>query len=170
MVTKSLELQKHESTQPEVGEEPKFALAIRQKKINELPEVKLREALRYCMILVGLRGNNFPVGVEKSLLLNHVHENYGNHTPEEIRLAFDMAVSAKLDLEEKDVKCYENFSCAYFSQIMNAYRRWAREVYDQQKGKSEVKQIEDKPDLEQIEKEYQEFLSSPVSQKYKPNL
>lgn len=33
-----------------------------------------------------------------------------------------MAIDGKLSV---DAKCYENFSCAYFSEIMNAYRLWS---------------------------------------------
>ena len=43
-----------------------------------------------------------------------------------------MAIDGKLELlEGESVTCYENFSCLYFSSIMNAYRRWAADVYKQ---------------------------------------
>ena len=151
-------------------EEQKFAVALQDKKVKDLPEIKLREALRYCIAKVGLRADNFPEGVEKSLLLDHIFTLYGNHTPAEIRLAFDMAIAGKLDLKPDEVKCYENFSCAYFSTIMNAYRSWAHQVWEQEQKAKKPPEIEDKPDLEQIEKEYQEFLKTPLAQKYKPNL
>ena len=113
------------------------------------------------MVKVGLRGSNFPDGAEKALLLAHVNLNYGNHTPEEIRLAFDLALSAKLGLDISDVKCYESFSCLYFSTIMNAYRAWAAQV-DRQKPEPKIYTEEEK---EQIEKEYQEFLKTPLAKK-----
>jgi hypothetical protein len=62
------------------------------------------------------------VDEEKAVLLDFIRENYGNHTPEEIKLAFKMAVSGKLSV---DPNCYENFSCQYFGKIMGAYRIWA---------------------------------------------
>ena len=113
------------------------------------------------MVKVGLRGSNFPDGAEKDLLLAHVNLNYGNHTPEEIRLAFDLALSAKLGLDISDVKCYESFSCLYFSTIMNAYRAWAAQV-DRQKPEPRIYTEEEK---EQIEREYQEFLKTPLAKK-----
>jgi len=92
---------------------------------------ELKQVLRRVMVKVGLRANNLPAGEEKDLLIEHIITNYGNHTPEEVRLAFDMAIAGKLDIEEKNVICYENFSCLYFSNIMNAYRVWAKEQHKQ---------------------------------------
>lgn len=118
------------------------------------------------MLKVGLRGKNFPNGVAKSLLLDHIYTNYGNHTPDEIRLAFNLSVAGKLQVD--DVNCYENFSCLYFSKIMNAYRVWAQQVHDQHK--KPVLEIENKPDPAQIEKEYQEFLQTDLGKKLNPKI
>lgn len=166
MVQGNLELQQQELKQPESGEEKMFLAARQTMPISKASEALVREALRYAMVKVGLRGQNFPEGAEKVLLLNHVIGHYGNHTADEIRLAFDMALSAKLGLDIQDVKCYENFSCAYFSTIMNAYRVWAAQV-DRQK-EQEIKPVETPPtqeELDQIEKEYQEFLKTPLAKK-----
>lgn len=87
-------------------------------------EEDLKQVLRYAMVLVGLRGNNMPTEEEKFVLLNFIRSNFGNQTPEEIKLAFDWAVSGKLNV---DAKCYENFSCEYFGRIMKAYIDYARQ-------------------------------------------
>ena len=76
------------------------------------------------MVLVGLRGNNMPSEEEKFVLLNFIRSNFGNQTPEEIKLAFEWAVAGKLGI---DAKCYENFSCEYFGRIMKAYVDFARQ-------------------------------------------
>lgn len=83
------------------------------------------------MIIVGLRGQNFPNDMEKALLLNHILKYFGGHTPEEIRLAFEMAVCGQLELSFDEVTSYENFSVIYFSKIMTAYRNWAEVEYRQ---------------------------------------
>lgn len=156
-------------TQPLIGfEEQMFLDAASKKKIKELPEIDLRNALKFAMLKVGLRGKNFPEGIEKSVLLTHIFEHYGNHTPDEIRLAFDMAVAGKLSLSLDEINCYENFSCLYFSKIMNAYRVWAQQVYEQHK--KPVLEIENKPDIEQIEKEYQEFLKTDLGKQLNPKI
>jgi len=77
-----------------------------------------------------------------------------------------MALSAKLGLDIGDVKCYESFSCAYFSTIMNAYRTWAAQV-ERQKEKEVVPEpkVYTQEEIDQIEKEYQEFLKTPLAKK-----
>lgn len=160
-------LQQTGSMQPKTSEKSQFEIALTDKRIAQAPEETLREALRYCMVKIGLRGKNFPTGPEKILLLNHIVSNYGNHTPSEIRLAFDLALAAKLDLDTEDIRCYENFSCAYFSTIMNAYRIWAAQAHVQLQKQP---LIENKPDLEQIEKEWQEFLQTDLGKKLNPKI
>lgn len=81
----------------------------------------------YIYALIGLRGENYPKGIEKDFIHAYIRENYGGHSAEEIRLAFTMAIQGRLDIDARDVKCYEHFNVAYFSFIMEAYREWARE-------------------------------------------
>lgn len=124
---KNSELQRQESKPSSDG---KFVAAIQSTKIAAINDLQpIREALRYCMVLVGVRSQNLPGEAEKAVLFNHIIQNYGGHTPEEIRLAFEMAVSGKLGLPLDEVKCYENFSPLYFSTIMAAYRDWAKQEY-----------------------------------------
>jgi len=81
------------------------------------------------MLKVGLRAQNLPTKEETAILHAHLRNNYGKHTIPEIDLAFEMAITGQLDLEQKDVVCYENFSCLYLSGIINAYRDWAGRVH-----------------------------------------
>lgn len=92
----------------------------------------MKDILRFVMIKVGLRAQNWPDDVEKAVLLEHIVTHFGGHTHEEIKLAFDMAVMEKLVDEEGEPvsgNCFENFSCAFFSKIMNSYRLWASETF-----------------------------------------
>ena len=86
-------------------------------------EKDIKKVLRMAMLMVGLRGTNMPTDEEKFVLLNFVRNSFGNQTPEEILIAFEMAVAGKLEV---DSKCYENFSCEYFGRIMKAYIEWSR--------------------------------------------
>jgi hypothetical protein len=79
------------------------------------------------MLLIGIRAANLPSEEETFVLINFINKNYGLHTAAEIRLAFEMAISGKLDLGKDGAKSFENFSCEYFSRIMNAYRKWSIE-------------------------------------------
>lgn len=112
-----------------IGEEQELGIALQEDKICQLKNLEpLKEVLRLAMVMVGLRQPNFPDGVEKDLLIKFIIDNYGGHTPSEIKLAFTMAINGKLGLETKEVVCYENFSILYFSSILNAYRVWAKEA------------------------------------------
>jgi hypothetical protein len=97
------------------------------------------------MLLVGLRGNNLPTEEEKFVLTNFVRSNFGNQTQEEIKIAFEMAVAGKLQV---DAKCYENFSCEYFGRIMNAYLEFAREEI--KNLPKQIKQVKEKPSDEEL--------------------
>jgi hypothetical protein len=108
-------------------------------------EEDIKQVLRYAMVLVGLRGNNMPSEEEKFVLLNFIRSNFGNQTPEEIKLAFEWAISGKLNI---DAKCYENFSCEYFGRIMKAYIDYARqETITVQQVEEVVKEIPSDADL-----------------------
>ena len=74
------------------------------------------------MVLVGVRAQNLPNDHEKTILVNYIKKNYGGHTAEEIKLAFEKAINGELEV---DATCFENFSVLYFSKVMNAYREWA---------------------------------------------
>ena len=111
-------------------------------------EEDLKDVLRYAMVLVGLRGANMPTDEEKFVLLNFIRTNFGNQTPEEIRLAFEYAIAGKF---ETDVKCYENFSCEYFGRIMNAYIEFMRQ--ELKTVKKEVEEVRPVPSDEELKKQ-----------------
>lgn len=104
-----------------------FARSLQAPKIRDCKVEDIKTELRVAMVKVGLRSQNWPNDMEKAILIEHIVSTYGMHTIEELRLAFNLAISGRLPMDENDVKCYENFSCLYVSQIMNAYRKWAAE-------------------------------------------
>lgn len=104
-------------------------MALDKPKLRNLSDAEFKNVMLYMYAVVGLRGQNFPAGMEKEFLHTFIRTNYGGHSADEVRLAFDMAIQGQLDLDPKDVKCYENFSIAYFTIIMNAYRKWARDEF-----------------------------------------
>lgn len=116
-----------ESRPPKTSEEASFELAIATSKIVNEPVETLKESLRQIFFLIGLRAEQIPADEEKGFLIQYIVENYGGHTPDELKLAFKMAIQGKLKIDYKDVKCYGIFSPMYFTTIMDAYREWARE-------------------------------------------
>jgi hypothetical protein len=134
--------------------ETSFSKALKGKKVFAFNESELKPVMLYIYALIGLRGENYPKGLDKDFIHTYIRENYGGHTAEEIRLAFTMAIQGRLNIDPKDVKCYENFNVAYFTSIMEAYREWAREEIKKIPEKKEVV----KPEKWQIELEYAYFL------------
>lgn len=108
------------------SEENRLLDALYGERIASGDIEELNQALRYAMLKVGLR--NIPNEIEFAALQSHVIENYGEHTPGEIKLAFDMAISGRFDV---DPVCYEVFSCLYISNILNAYRPWKSRTVEQ---------------------------------------
>jgi hypothetical protein len=132
---------KQESKPPKTIEQGQFESALLVKKIWHSTEDEMKIALKYVFILVGLRAQNYPANEEKQLLHAFIFKNYGGHTPEEIKLAWDLAIMQKLNLRPEDVTCYENFSIAYFVRIMEAYREWAREQVRQLPAPATARQL-----------------------------
>ena len=152
-----------ESGQPRTSEERQFELAIHEPKIFQQPLEVLKSALRYVFVLTGLRGQDIPVEEEKQMLLEYIWENYGGHTAEEIKFAFKLAIQYKLPIDHKKVPHYGNFSPAYFTEIMEAYRAWALDKNDIIAEKS--KPVEKPLTLKQkadIEIEYALFLLNKI--------
>ena len=146
------------------GEHKKFEVALKSKFIKDCPIEEVKEILRLIMVKVGLRAQNWPNDIEKLVLFEHIRDNFGGNRVDEIRLAFEMAIAGKLDLPPNEVTCYENFSCIYFSKIMNAYRVWSEEEYRILKMPEPVEQKIftqdelDNSEREDAERQYQMFL------------
>lgn len=129
---------KQENGLPATTEEKEFALALASPLIKDSPVEELKKVLRLCMVKVGLREQNWPGDMDKAVLHAHIIENFGGNRIDEIKLAFEMAIGGKLEIE---VNCFENFSCYYFSSIMNAYRAWSTQAHKQIKAAPPIQTI-----------------------------
>lgn len=123
-----MELQTQEWKPLEIGEN-ELIKAISGVKIAKSDNNELGNTLRYCMLLMGIRAANMPNQDEKQLLFMFLRRNFGGHTTDEIRLAFEMAASGRLEV---DARHFENFSCEYIGRILTAFRSWSKQVYTQQ--------------------------------------
>lgn len=119
--------------------------------------------MRYVFVMVGLKSQNIPVNEEKQILHEFITENYGGHTPAEIKLAFKLAITRKLDLKPADVVCYENFSIAYFSRVMEAYRDWSREQIKQLPAPEEKPRQFNRQERLQLDFDYAFILLSQIN-------
>jgi hypothetical protein len=97
-------------------------------KIKDASEEEIRKAIKFCMLVVGLRAKSIDAmdKIERRVLVNFIRQNFYGHTIAEFKLAFNKAVIGELDA---DANPYENFSCEYVGRIMKAYRKWASIQY-----------------------------------------
>lgn len=86
---------------------------------NLTDQESIKMSLRYIFTLVGVKVENLPSELQKMVLMEFIESEFGWMTPEEMKLAFRMAVAGKLDVE---VNHFQNFSPVYFATIANAYR------------------------------------------------
>lgn len=120
-----------------------LAKAINDSKIIKTSsELDFEDTLRYVFLMIGIKTQNLPGDEETKILKNFIRNYFGNHTLSEIVLAFEMATTDKLVFEKGETaNHYENFSCLYFSKIMNAYRKWASSEIKHLPKKEEVLEL-----------------------------
>ena len=80
--------------------------------------------------LVGVTPANLPDRNAMALLLDSVVHLYGHLTDEEVKNAFTMLIAGKIDLG-KDGQHYQNFSAKYFSDVVQAYLKYAVRIIQQ---------------------------------------
>lgn len=78
----------------------------------------IKQSLRYIFALIGLKAENLPSELQKAVLLEFIQTDLKQYTPEELKLAFRMAIAGELSI---DVTHYQNFNALYLSAVMKAY-------------------------------------------------
>lgn len=122
---------------------------LRGDTISQLGEESVVNALKIIYTMIGLRYQHFPDGEQKAFLHNYILKKYGNKTPKELILAFDLAIQGQLKID--DVKVYDQFTCEYIAKIMNGYRDWLLNV-NKNLIKKPIMQITEKKELTDEEK------------------
>lgn len=99
--------------------------ALNSKLIEDASEFELQETMLKIFVLIGLRKEHYPNEYENQFFINYLKKHYSHKTIDEFYMAFELAVQGKLDIE--NAKVYDQFSIAYFEQIMTGYRRWLKD-------------------------------------------
>ena len=99
------------------------------------------------MQLVGI---NTPGDMQLAILEDWIRTEYGNFTINEVKVAFKQMVANDF------IDHYQNFSPAYFSQVMDRYKKKANEVRKMM-PQERVEAIPHLTDLEIIDYSYQEY-------------
>jgi hypothetical protein len=116
-------------------------------RVRNLNSTIFKQNLVYLMQLVGI---NNPGEVKLAILEDWVRTEYGNFTINEVKVAFKQMVANDF------IDHYQNFSPAYFSQVMDRYKKKANEVRKMM-PQERVEAIPHLTDLEIIDYSYQEY-------------
>jgi hypothetical protein len=116
-------------------------------RVRNLNTTIFKQNLVYLMQLVGI---NNPGEVKLAILEDWIRTEYGGFTINEVKVAFKQMVANDF------IDHYQNFSPAYFSQVMDRYKKKANEVRKMM-PQERVEAIPHLTDLEIIDYSYQEY-------------
>ncbi len=116
-------------------------------RVRNLNSTIFKQNLVYLMQLVGI---NNPGEVKLAILEDWIRTEYGYFTINEVKVAFKQMVANDF------IDHYQNFSPAYFSQVMDRYKKKANEVRKMMTQERE-QAIPHLTDLEIINYSYQEY-------------
>jgi len=121
--------------------------AFSGERVRNLNSIIFNQNLIYLMQLVGI---NNPGEVKLAILEDWIRTEYGGFTINEVKVAFKQMVANDF------IDHYQNFSPAYFSQVMDRYKKKANEVRKMIPQERE-QAIPHLTDLEIIDYSYQEY-------------
>jgi len=121
--------------------------AFSGERMRNINSIIFKQNLIYLMQLVGI---NNPGDVKLAILEDWIRTEYGNFTINEVKVAFKQMVANDF------IDHYQNFSPAYFSQVMDRYKKKANEVRKMM-PQERVEAIPHLTDLEIIDYSYQEY-------------
>ena len=127
--------------------EKEIMTAFVGERMRNLNSIIFKQNLVYLMQLVGI---NTPGEVKLAILEDWIRTEYGNFTINEVKVAFKQMVANDF------IDHYQNFSPAYFSQVMDRYKKKANEVRKMM-PEERVEAIPHLTDLEIIDYSYQEY-------------
>jgi len=121
--------------------------AFSGERMRNINSIIFKQNLIYLMQLVGI---NNPGEVKLAILEDWIRTEYGGFTINEVKVAFKQMVANDF------IDHYQNFSPAYFSQVMERYKKKANEVRKMM-PQERVEAIPHLTDLEIINYSYQEY-------------
>jgi hypothetical protein len=128
--------------------EQEIMTAFSGERIRSLNSIIFNQNIIYIIQLVGI--NVIPDKVKLDILEDWIRTEYGNFTINEVKVAFKQMVANDF------IDHYQNFSPAYFSQVMDRYKKKANEVRKMM-PQERVEAIPHLTDLEIIDYSYQEY-------------
>jgi len=142
--------------------------AFHQPRIRNIEsDEPIKQVLRYVFTLIGIRAENIPNDIQKSVLIHYIQNDLKQYSVDDIKIAFHLLLKNELDC---DPNHYQSFSAMYLSNVMNAYHKHRLDaIREFQKLQNEMKQqqIENEvTEQEKLERE-QRFVRNCIIQPYK---
>lgn len=109
-------------------EEQKAIDSLKAARISDTKDSDLRILFLYLYGLIGLLPERFPSHSQEMILIDYVRSEWGKLRLDEIKLAYQMAISGKLDVSPEH---FQSFSALYFGKIISVYVLWASQVHIQ---------------------------------------
>lgn len=167
--TNNPELENLISRMPSVSfKQGEIIRAFHQPKIRNIDsDEPIKQVLRYVFTLIGIRAENIPNDIQKSVLINFIQNDLKQFSVDDIKIAFHLLLKNELDC---DPNHYQSFSALYLSNVMNAYQKHRFEtIREFQKKQNEMKQKELENELSDQEKleRHQRFVRNCIIQPFK---
>ena len=132
----------------------------------------IKQSLRYIFVLIGLKPDQIPDDIQKAVLLDYIKNKLANYTPEDLKIAFQMAVNNEF---ESELNHFGLFSPKYLSRVFNKYLEHrnaiAKKVFEEKSRKDqeleEKRRLSDPKVQEQIRKEFDEVVLEPSFNQFK---
>lgn len=99
--------------------------------------------IRHLLVMLGIRQENYPNPEMTAVMCENIRTGHGNLTVKELRLAFEMAVSLKLDFNPH---AFQNVSVLYINELLAAYKKWSTQTYHQLRPDGDREQEREDPD------------------------
>jgi hypothetical protein len=99
--------------------------------------------IRYGCILLGIEGDRLPIPASMLILCENLKSHNGNLRYKELKLAFEMAASLKLDFSPNP---YQSMNVLYLNELLNAYKKWSATAYKILKPESNYENEVEKSD------------------------
>ena len=100
-------------------------ISIESETIKHCNTNKLEQLMAYLYTLCGFE--KMPSETQDMVLISFIRSNFSDITMDEIKLAFELGVSGETGV---NMKHYHNFNSIYFSDVINAYKRYKRAQKD----------------------------------------
>lgn len=127
-------------------------------KVDKSTNTEISMMLAFVFVLLGIRSENIPDENEQTILINHIKTNMSRWSLLDMRTAFELLVTGKLDFDRDHLKkispdaAYSSkFSSLYLDNVMQSYQRYRFNVVSA--NKAEVVDVkEEKVTSEQADK------------------